>query len=97
LLEKYIELAKNVENPEDNESYPESVRKSKALQAIYDNTGEDEDLALRIHAAVLDSRLSGFRGDPIKERRIKGALYAILNDDAEVDRVYKIIEKQEEY
>jgi type I restriction enzyme R subunit len=97
LLEKYIELAKNVENPEDNESYPESVRKSKALQAIYDNTGEDEDLALRIHAAVIDSRLSGFRGDPIKERRIKGALYAILNDDAEVDRVYKIIEKQEEY
>ncbi|MDE8682328.1 metalloregulator ArsR/SmtB family transcription factor, partial [Blautia schinkii] len=32
----------------------------------------------------------------IKERRIKRALFAILNDDAEVERLYKIIEKQEE-
>lgn len=39
----------------------------------------------------------GFRGDSIKERRIKRALFAILNDDTEVERLYKIIEKQEEY
>ena len=32
----------------------------------------------------------------IKERRIKRALFVILNDDAEVERLYKIIEKQEE-
>jgi len=97
LLEKYIGLAKNVEHPEDNGSYPESIRKSKALQAIYDNIGEDEALALKLHAAVMKSRLSGFRGDRIKERRIKGALFAILNDDTEVERIYMIIEKQEEY
>ena len=97
LLEEYIRLAKNMECPEQNEEYPESIRKSKAMQAIYDNTGENEALAICIHKAVLSSKMSGFRGDSIKENRIKRALFTILNDDAEVERLYKIIEKQEEY
>lgn len=97
LLELYIKLAKDVEHPEENESYPESIRGSKALQAIYDNFGEDEALALKIHKAVLKSKLNGFRGDSVKENKIKRELFKVLNDDAEVERVFKIIEKQEEY
>lgn len=97
LLEAQIKLAKNVEQPEQNDDYPESIRKSKALQALYDNTGCDEDLAIKLHNAIIGSKMSGFRGDPIKENRIKRALFAILNDDSEVERLFKIIEKQEEY
>ena len=97
LLEEYIKLAKNVEHPEQNEDYPESIRKSKAMQALYDNVGEDEVLALKVHKAVMSSKMSGFRGDSIKENRIKRALFVILNDDATVERLFKIIEKQEEY
>lgn len=97
LLAYYVNLVKNVEYPEDNEDYPESIRSSRALQAIYDNFGEDEELALRIHKAVLSSKLSGFRGDAIKENKIKRELYKILNDDTEVERIFKIIKKQEEY
>jgi len=97
LLEKYLELAKNIEKPEDNDDYPESIRKSHALQALYDNTGCDEQLALKLHEAVINVRQANFRGDPIKENRIKRELNKILNDRAEVERVYKIIEKQEEY
>ncbi len=47
LLEKYIKLAKNVDSPEENEAYPESIQKSRALQSLYDNVGEDEELALK--------------------------------------------------
>lgn len=97
LLEKYIKLAKDVELPEQNEDYPESIRKSKAMQALYDNVGEDEALAIKIHNAVMNSKMSGFRGDSIKENRIKRALFAILNNDEDVERLFKIIEKQEEY
>ena len=97
LLDRYISLAKNVEHPEENEDYPESIRKSKAIQAIYDSVGEDEALAIKLHNVVMDSKMSGFRGDSIKERRIKAALYEILNDDTQVERLFKIIEKQEEY
>lgn len=97
LLDEYIKLAKNVEHPEQNEDYPETIRHGKAMQALYDNVGKDEALAIKLHKAVMDSKMSGFRGDSIKERRIKRALFAILNDDAEVERLFKIIERQEEY
>ena len=97
LLDEYIKLAKNIEHPEQNEDYPETIRHSKAMQALYDNVGKDEALAIKLHKAVMDSKMSGFRGDSIKERRIKRALFSILNDDAEVERLFKIIERQEEY
>ena len=89
LLALYIKLAKNVDHPEENEEYPESIRSSRALQAIYDNVGEDEDLAIKIHKAVLKSKIAGFRGDEIKERKIKRELFRVLNDQAEVDRIFK--------
>lgn len=97
LLDLYIKLAKNVEHPEENEDYPESIRSSRAMQAIYDNVGEDEELAIKIHKAVQKSKMAGFRGDSVKENKIKRELYRVLKDDAEVERIYKIIEKQEEY
>lgn len=97
LLALYIKLAKDVDHPEENEEYPESIRSSRALQAIYDNVAEDEELAIKIHKAVLKSKIAGFRGDEIKERKIKRELFRVLNDQTEVDRIFKIIEKQEEY
>ena len=97
LLEKYINLAKDVDYPEENEAYPESIRKSRALQALYDNVGEDEELAIRLHDAVMRSKMNGFRGDTIKENRIKRAMLVILKEDSEMERLFKIIKKQEEY
>lgn len=97
LLDKYIELAKNVEYPELNNDYPESIRKSKALQAIYDNVDNNEELAIKIHTSVLNNKMDKFRGDQSKENKIKSALHAILNDDSEVECIFEIIKKQEEY
>ncbi len=97
LLQKYIDLARNVTNPEENERYPEKIRKSAALRALYDNTGCDESRAIALHEAVLRSKMDRFRNDPVKERRIKRELYKILNDKDEVERVFTIIKNQEEY
>ena len=97
LLEKYIELARNVTNPEDNEAYPEKVRHSAAMRALYDNTGCDAELAEALHSAVLRSRMDRFHNDPVKERRIKRELLKILKSKDEVERVFKIIAEQEEY
>ena len=97
LLERYLELAKKVSTPEENEHYPESVRKSGALRAFYDNCGEDEQLAIRLHKAVMTSKMDGFRNNPVKETRIKRELYKILKDEDMVERLYKIVVEQEEY
>lgn len=97
LLARYLELAKNINTPEENERYPESIRKSGAMRAFYDNCGEDEQLAIRLHKAVMMSKMDGFRNNPVKETRIKRELYKILKDENMVERLYKIVVEQEEY
>lgn len=97
LLEKYIELVKNAENPENNSHYPESIRRSEALRAFYDNCGNDESLAIAIDKAVRESKQVDFRHNEFKERRIKQALLKVLNDKDEVERVYNIVVQQGEY
>ncbi|MDR2376524.1 MAG: restriction endonuclease subunit R, partial [Treponema sp.] len=97
LLERYIAHARNVIRPEENEDYPKSIRKSGALRALYDNCGEDEELALALHEAVMENIQDRFRHNPVKENHIKRALLRILGNDSEVERIFKIICEQEEY
>lgn len=97
LIEKYIELAKNVSEPQNNTKYPEKVRTSAAMRAFYDNCGENEELAIKLHEAVLMSKQDGFRNNPVKEKKIKRSILKIINNPEEVERIYKLVVEQEEY
>lgn len=97
LLDKYINMVNNLENPELHPRYPESIRKSEALMALYDNFGEDEELAIALDRAVVESKEADFRHNPFKERRIKNALYGVLKDVDMVEQVYKLVVEQSEY
>lgn len=97
MLEKYIQQVQNVEHPENNPRYPESIRHSSALRALYDNCGEGEMLAIAIDEAVRKSKQADFRHNEFKARRIKSAMYKILNNMDEVERIYNIIVEQGEY
>ena len=67
------------------------------MRAFYDNCGEDEKMAIRLHRAVMSSKTDDFRNNPVKEIRIKRAMYQVLKDDDMVERLYKIVVEQEEY
>ncbi|MGQ0601044.1 MAG: type I restriction endonuclease subunit R [Anaerolineales bacterium] len=54
-------------------------------------------LALEIDAAVRKTRPDGWRGVQARERVIKAALYGVLQDEAEVERIFLIIKAQTEY
>jgi type I restriction enzyme R subunit len=97
LLEEYVKRVKEVENPENNPRYPESIRHSGALRAFYDNCGEDEDFAINIDRAVRESKMADFRHNDVKERRIKRALLEIVGDEKEVERIYSLVVEQKEY
>ena len=97
LLQRYLELANNISKPEDNTHYPESIRKNGAMRAFYDNCGEDEQLAISLHKAVMSSKMDGFRNNPTKENRIKRELYKVLKNEDAVECLYKIVVEQEEY
>jgi type I restriction enzyme R subunit len=64
---------------------------------LFDNCNEDEDLALALDKAVRESKQADFRHNEVKERRIKKALYEVLKDEDEVERVYNIVAEQGEY
>ena len=66
-------------------------------RALYNNLGHNEALALQIDAKVREVRPDGWRGVQTRENVIKAALYQILNDVAEVERIFPIIKKQSEY
>ncbi|MDE0450781.1 MAG: HsdR family type I site-specific deoxyribonuclease [Gammaproteobacteria bacterium] len=53
--------------------------------------------AMAIDATVKRVRPDGFRGVQAKEQVIKAALYEILQDEAEVERIFLIIKAQDEY
>ena len=97
LLDTYMEFAKNVVKPQENSRYPESIRSNGALRALYDNCGEDEKHAIRLHKTIVKARQDGFRNNPVKENKIKYALYQLLKDEDEVERIYQIVVEQEEY
>jgi type I restriction enzyme R subunit len=97
LLERYLEIIKNVQKPEESGRYPESIKGSAALRALFDNFGEDEQLALKIHQAVLDSAMEGFRTNQVKARQVKKRLYQIFGDRQKVESAFKLIIEQDEY
>jgi len=55
------------------------------------------DLAMKLDTAVRQVRPDGWRGVQAREQVIKAALYEILEDEAEVERVFLIIKAQGEY
>jgi type I restriction enzyme R subunit len=55
------------------------------------------DLALKIDETVKKVRPDDWRGIEPRERVIKKAIYDVLNDEAEVERIFIIIKAQKEY
>jgi type I restriction enzyme, R subunit len=66
-------------------------------RALYNNLNQNEELALRIDETVKRVRPDAWRGVEPRERVIKQALFGILKDVAEVERVFPILKAQSEY
>jgi type I restriction enzyme R subunit len=54
-------------------------------------------LALRIDQTIKDVRPDSWRGNPAKENAIKAALFALLEDAEQVERVFLIVNAYGEY
>ncbi len=71
--------------------------KTAAQRALYNNLGKNEALALQLHETILHVKPDGWRGNEPRENMIKGALFAILKNKEEVERVFEIVKQQAEY
>lgn len=97
-LKRVIDLTRKVQKQENDTNYPDDIRKSKALMSLYDNLDKNQELAKKLHDKILSERQDGWRGDPIKSRKIEGLIYSCVGDDKDkIEEIFKIAEKQGEY
>jgi len=77
---------------------PQEADRAAEAQAEY-HTASDPTLrlALKIDEAVRNVRPDGWRGVQAREQVIKRALYDVLLDAAEVERIFLIVKAQAEY
>jgi type I restriction enzyme R subunit len=78
------------------EDTPEKI-KTPAQKALYNNLSKNADLALAVHGKIMEIKPDNWKGYDPKELVIKGGLFEILKDEAEVERIFEIIKKQVEY
>lgn len=96
-LKQIIEIATRVVKPENDAEYPENIRDSAAKRALYDFFNHDADKAIKVHEAVMQAKQDNFRGNLIKERKIKRAVLSVVEDQNVVDEVFELIKEQSEY
>jgi len=100
-LKEVEKLTKNLINMENDESpYPLSIKGSPAKKAIYDNLEEvdnRETLTNEIHEAILAAKKDNWRGNKIKERRVKNAIRKVLKNDKLTEKIFEIVLNQGEY
>ena len=94
-LKRIAELVKKVSNT-TRDDIPIGI-KTFAQRALYHNLGKNEELAHLIDAAVQANRLADWPGNMPKENIIKQAIYKILKDKSEVERIFQVIKQQNEY
>lgn len=94
-LKKVADLAKKVK--EGNASTAPKTLKTEGQRALYNNLGKNEVLAIKIDSKVKEVSPADWRGEKTRYYVIKDALYEILKDGDEVERIFKLLENHEEY
>jgi type I restriction enzyme R subunit len=94
-LKRISDLARKVQTAH-SEDTPPSLN-SSGKRALFNNLKKNEALALEIDRVVREVRPDGWRGEQARERVIKQALYEVLKDTDEVERIFLIIKAQGEY
>jgi type I restriction enzyme R subunit len=77
----------------------------EAISVTDENTSDDYktdkdktlEIAIRIDDLVKANRPDAWRGVQAREQVIKAQLYKVLQDEAEVERIFPIIKAQAEY
>jgi len=100
-LKKIVEFVKQLKNPSETSNYSKKLNTS-AKRALYDNLDKNESLALVLHENITEYKPDGWRGNTLKEKKIKKIITNELekvgkDDSKEVERVFELVKNQNEY
>ena len=94
-LKRVAQLAKKLVAGQEQDT-PEQIS-TRGLRALYSNLGQEKELAVKIDEAVKKARPADWRSTQAKRLVVKQTLWNILQDADEVERIFRIIERHEEY
>ena len=94
LLKEMVELAR--EMVRGKSSYPETIN-TEGKRALYDNTGRDEAVALRLYDAVKANAQQGFREYKPKLLLLRKAIKKVLPEGIDADVIMSIIQANGEF
>ena len=94
-LRRVAELARQL-NQQTADNTPTELD-TPGKRALWNNLNGNLPLVLRIDSTVRQVRPDGWRGIQAKEQLIKAALFGVLQDTAEVERLFPILVAQPEY
>jgi type I restriction enzyme R subunit len=95
-LARIIELAKQVQNPTSGIAYPKLLN-TRAKRALYNNLGNNEQLAITLDATIQHTKKDGWRGNKIKEREVRYAILNVLQDETLTNQILELVKNQDEY
>jgi type I restriction enzyme R subunit len=96
-LQKIVELTRKIEKPEEYSGYPERIKNSAALRALYDNVSKDEELLLTLHEKIMTVKPDKWLGDKAKEKVVLRGIHSVVYDEDKVDKTFSIVKEQREY
>lgn len=95
-LAKIVELTRQAQSLETSTSYPVSIN-SAAKRALFDNLGQDEELAIAIDARICATKKDAWRGNRMKEKEVRIAIKRHITDPDMVDVIFDLVRNQHEY
>lgn len=96
-LEHIVELTRRVQHPEEYSDYPQRIKRSAGMRAIYDNVSQEEDFVVKVHEKIMSVKPDKWLGDKAKEKVIQRGIYDVTHDDEAVDKIFNIVKEQGEY
>ncbi|MEY4954160.1 MAG: hypothetical protein RI981_245 [Bacteroidota bacterium] len=95
-LKKVEELAKKIQPTARQSQYPATIN-TPAKQALYDNLGSDEELAIMMDSEIVYVKKDNWVGNTIKERQVRMVIAKYLDDSEKVDAILEMVKNQKEY
>jgi type I restriction enzyme R subunit len=79
--------------------YPGLIN-TDAKRALYDFLDSNEQLALAVEKAVLESKRADWLGNPLRERRVENAIIKVLPEgfaEERLERLMELVKAQHDY
>ncbi len=95
-LKQLVALTRKVKEPSAGFTYPKTLR-SSARRALYDNLGQNEELAVVLDQRIQAVKQDGWRGNLFKERAIRYVIQEQIPDEDDAKRIFELVKNQHEY